>query len=704
LVQAATECYKLQETGTAKLYVYKTSTDPEFAEDNPVAGAKYTIYTDEACTTIAKIYNSDQDAVVTIGADGYSDKATVKPGQYWVKETVAADNYELDEKIYPVTADGYAEIKTDSKEVPSTGSVVITKKTTDASYLEVHSLEGAEYTVYKKNDNGNLSGEVTKLKVRADGTTEPYTLNVGTYYIKETGVPAGYLIDESVKTVVVTRNNGSTVESSDKPANGYVKVRKAILQDEELVELAGQYYSLRGTTFNIFTDEACTSLAKDVSGNDAVLVVGENNDTNTVELTTGTYWVKEMSITDGYYLNDEPVKVTVAAGSEVQEVEIENKPKFDIIELLLLKLNEEDDPQKNVEFTVSYYSDQLTLEETDDVEALRQWVLKTDDQAGTKGQLKFDDAHKVSGDELFKDADGNYVLLPGTYKFEETKPNTGYAVCDPFVINLKIEDITGLQQAFENTVVKDEPQTITLHLQKVDVDTGETVPQGSGSFDNAEFLVEYWNPMTSKWEEIGVMKTDENGLAEMKGLKPGTYQLTETKAPKGYLKAEEPFELKLGITEPLVKEILHEAEFEEKATTVEIIKNTIDEEGNIIALEGAVLSLYDSSGNLIEEWTTTKEPHQLKGLTVGEKYTVKEEKQLEGYLPLEQDVIFTVEETAEVQSFTVYNEPTPDIHTTASAEDGEKIVLGDKNQTVIDVVRLDRLTIGKKYQVKGQLV
>ncbi|MBQ9037750.1 MAG: VaFE repeat-containing surface-anchored protein [Erysipelotrichaceae bacterium] len=708
LSQETTDGYLLEETGTATVYVYKQSTDTEFEKDNPLTGAEYTFYTDEGCTTVAKVYDPDNsapaDAVVTISTDGYSNRIVVIPGQYWVKETKPAPNYELDETVYPLTAEGYAEIKADSKDAPSTGTLVITKKTTDTAYLEVHSLEGAEYTIYKNNDNGSLTGEVTKLKVKTNGTTDPYTLNVGTYYVKETGVPAGYELDEDIKTVTISRNENTPVESTDAPANGYVKVKKALSQDSELVEIARQYYSLEGTVFNIFTDAACTSLAKDVGGNDAVLTVDENNDTNTVELKAGIYWIKEMSTTDGYYLNDEPVEVNVVAGSEVKEVEIQNKPKFDIVDLLLLKLDEEDNPQKNVEFKVTYYTDQLDLAESESAEPVRSWTLKTDDQALTKGQLKFDNDHKVSGDELFIDADGNYVLLPGSYRFEETKPNTGYATCDPFVINLKIEDITGQKQAFNNPVVKDELQTIKLVLQKIDSETGEATPQGQGSFENAEFKVEYWNPLTSQWEDNGTMMTDAEGTAVKTGLKPGTYQLTEIVAPKGYLKLEEPFELKLGITEPLVREVVHQTEVKEDVTTVQIIKITVDEEGNTLPLKGATLLLKDSAGEVVEEWVTDGEPHVLKGLAVGETYTIREEKELEGYLPLEQDVTFTVEETAEVQSFTVYNEPKPEIHTTATSEDGDKILLGDKNQTIIDTVKLDKLSVGKKYQVKGQLV
>ena len=41
------------------------------------------------------------------------------------------------------------------------------------------------------------------------------------------------------------------------------------------------------------------------------------------------------------------------------------------------------------------------------------------------------------------------------------------------------------------------------------------------------------------------------------------------------------------------------------------------------------------------------------------------------------------------------------IHTTATSKDGEKTILAGKEVTIVDTVKLDGLTKGTKYQLKG---
>ena len=41
------------------------------------------------------------------------------------------------------------------------------------------------------------------------------------------------------------------------------------------------------------------------------------------------------------------------------------------------------------------------------------------------------------------------------------------------------------------------------------------------------------------------------------------------------------------------------------------------------------------------------------------------------------------------------------IHTTATSKDGEKTILAGKEITIVDTVKLDGLTKGTKYQLKG---
>ena len=81
-------------------------------------------------------------------------------------------------------------------------------------------------------------------------------------------------------------------------------------------------------------------------------------------------------------------------------------------------------------------------------------------------------------------------------------------------------------------------------------------------------------------------------------------------------------------------------------TKVEFTKSDITSAEEI---DGTVLTILTRSGEVIERWTTVKgEPHMVRCLAAGESYVLREETAPFGYLRAE-DVVFTVEETGEIQ-------------------------------------------------------
>ena len=83
-----------------------------------------------------------------------------------------------------------------------------------------YSLKGAVYAVYSaKAADGALSDKVGELTTGADGKTNKLSLKKGTYYVKETKAPKGYLMDESTYTVEVESGKTATVKAKDEPVN-----------------------------------------------------------------------------------------------------------------------------------------------------------------------------------------------------------------------------------------------------------------------------------------------------------------------------------------------------------------------------------------------------------------------------------------------------------------------------------------------------
>ena len=73
-------------------------------------------------------------------------------------------------------------------------------------------------------------------------------------------------------------------------------------------------------------------------------------------------------------------------------------------------------------------------------------------------------------------------------------------------------------------------------------------------------------------------------------------------------------------------------------------------------LEGAELEVTDSEGNVIDKWTSTKEPHQVKGLEEGKTYILKETIAPYGY-EITEKIKFTVTTDKDIQKIEMKDMP-----------------------------------------------
>ncbi len=118
----------------------------------PLEGAEFTLYKDEACTIPAIDLDTEGHPVWTASSDsnGKVSFENVRVGTYYMKETTAPENYALSETIYKVVIE-------DEKDTSKTSKITILG---DESGSTVHSIANAK------------SGEITVLKkwLNAAGT------------------------------------------------------------------------------------------------------------------------------------------------------------------------------------------------------------------------------------------------------------------------------------------------------------------------------------------------------------------------------------------------------------------------------------------------------------------------------------------------------------------------------------------------------
>ena len=262
-------------------------------------------------------------------------------------------------------------------------------------------------------------------------------------------------------------------------------------------------YSIAGATYGVFADKNCTKQL-------ATLTTDENGNTDVAEVKAGTVYIKELSAPAGYKVDKTIYPLTIKAG-ETATLKVSDTPKVTdtLIELFKIDMEtQKDNPQGNAslagaEFTWKYYAGFYNKDNLP-AEATRTWVTKTVAETESNGTThyitKLVNAYKVSGDSFYMQ-DGKAVLPLGTLTVEETKAPNGYLLEGAYMqTGDKSEQIKGLYltQITEDGdlavlsgnnqfSVSDKVIRGGVKIQKRDLETGDTKPQGSATLKDTAF-------------------------------------------------------------------------------------------------------------------------------------------------------------------------------------------------------------------------
>ena len=478
---------------------------------------------------------------------------------------------------------------------------------------------------------------------------------------------------------------------------GYAQLKKVTKSNKHLTDLCPEQYSIAGAKYGVYSDSACTSAVNsfttDASGN-----------SNVIKLKPTVHYVKETKAPKGYKLDPTVYTLDVKAG-KTTVLNVADEPLFDPLSLKIQKRIEEG-ADKNLslegaEYTVKYYKDFLNKEEVKTATPFRTWVFRTD----KNGEIFIKPEYKIGGDELFKKDNGIPTGLHGTYVFEEIKAPKGLAKTEGIV---SIQYVKPNEKQDQVPVMKDvidieKTQKVNIKIQKKDAETGESKPQGYGSFAGAKFNVWFYDPLQLMDVLVGTIVTNENGTGELVKLAPGLYTIEEIEAPAGYNKNTNKVKIEARVKELNTAYFDYIATIAEKPITVTVDKTSFDEVGAVVPVKGAVLALYTSNDEKVEEWTSDGKVHTFKGLAKGD-YTIKEVRTPKGYLPLENDYHFTVEETEKIQEQDIFNEPIPEIKSIATFDTGAKESLPNEEVTVNDKFELKKLRRDFPYELRTKLV
>ena len=672
--------------------------------DATLEGAVYEVYAAEDIynTSGTKKYYSNGDLVATrtIKADGTTEVVDKLPlGKYLVKETSSSEGYLIDTQEYTVDLKDSSEslvIKNvTSNEKVKKMQIHIFKSGVDEQSGVVDGLEGAEFTIklesnvqeaYNKgytyaevwngiDENGNKVtvdenrvAEAQKIApsyalLTTDSEGNAYSeekLPYGKYIGKETVTPKDFETAEDF-TFSITQDESEVEEIAQKikhininneQLEAYIKLVKKDKDTGKTVTLNNATFQIKAaedifdrgngkllykagdvitqkignTTYDSFTTNANNIVVADNSYSN------ENDDKGTVttplKLKVGSYEITEIKVPEGFLELESPVKFEVEGirdydkdqgGDFVKIVEIENdQPTGTIIVDKTVAIRENID---------------ISLVDITDLSAIEfRLTAKKDVISPIDGCVIYKAGQEVGVYNLSKEGNLEINKLPmGTYELQEIKTLKGLVLNDK-KYEIKFTQKDTLTKIYEENL-DIENETTVVEFSKTDI-TGEKELNGAKLtvLDENNEIIDTW------------MSGEKTHMIE--GLEVGkTYILREEITPEGYVKATD------------VKFTVENTGEIQKVTMIDkVVEVTKTDITTGEELEGAELKVVDEDNNVIDEWTSTKEPHIVTGLEENKSYKLIETTAPYGY-EITEEVVFTVSQDKETQKVEMKDMP-----------------------------------------------
>lgn len=433
---------------------------------------------------------------VTTDTSGKASITELPYDDYTIREIKAPKGYALSDKEYSVKKTELVHgspvvIEAANKHI--LGSVTI-KKVDHENPEKL--LEGAKFNV--TDENGSLlkwkaEGDVYTLDERGSsvitaGRVTLKDLPEGTYTLTEIDAPSGYAILDGSRTFTITEANMTApleikVENLvRRTAVGFIKVDK---NNKEL-RLAGAEFTL----YRMNGEKQGEVVATGVTNSNGLVKF--------TELTMGSYRAKETKAPKGYKLWNAPIDFTVDEYGKVSVGSTELKPEGLVYTAMITNTAEEK------EITLKKVSDtgEALTGATFRLSGEKSYILTTGSDGTAKISLPYDD----------------YIL-------EEVIAPDGYVLSsEKQALNLSDSGLklNGKAVSGFTVTLKNQPVTFALTLHKRDASTGKAL-------SGATFKIT-GNSYTK------TVTADALGNTETIKLRPGTYGITETATPSGYIR------------------------------------------------------------------------------------------------------------------------------------------------------------------------
>ena len=539
--------------------------------------------------------------------------------QYTVTEVSGATGYSfsIDPVTFEVTPNGTVKKVFTNKAM--TGTISIVKHSADGV------LSGWQFRVTGTAKTGQSYDKT--FTTDAKGTITISNIRIGDYKVTEvkTGKTVGYITPAN--QAIEVKSNATTTATFENKPFGHIVINKVDAKTGEKVT---------GATFGIYTDSTCKTVAKAYkSDTDSTLVNAEIIETATgvytcnnlpISSATGTtYYVKELTAPEGYYLDANAHAVTLKTANATVSVSNEiGKSDFN------------EYPYGHGAVIKEWKLDNGTADMT------------ADEIAQMKAELEKSLYFTV------KDSNGKYITATGadgvyTYNGESTTEfkyvlkNSTFTIAELPTGDYTITEYSTLldytiksENPVKITVVRNQTATATFVNER---DTGNasiikkwTNPNGLTSAEKAEleknvyFTVKnadgaYLKAVSkngkyvyngSQTAEARFMLT--NSKFELTELPTGKYTITEINNAEGYLPKTQ------VKTITVTKDATASAEFVNKVIVGNVTLTKVDEDYPENKLTGAIFTVYKSDKKTVVGTMKETETgvYSLEGLVYGE--------------------------------------------------------------------------------------
>ncbi len=623
-LKTANSTVAVSNNATSKFYetplgsVRTTKVDADHP-DVLLSGAEFTVYNSDKATVYGKLAETSK---------GTYQLDEIPAGTYYLKETKAPKYYNIDNTFYQFTISDAGKVVDVSingndkfPNAPQKGDIKIVKRSADGV------LSGWQFRVTGTAKTGQSYDQT--FTTDAKGTITISNLRIGDYKVIEvkTGKTVGYITPAN-QTIEVKSNATTTATFENKPF-GHIVINKVDAKTGEKVT---------GATFGIYTDSTCKTVAKAYkSDTDSTLVNAEITETATgvytcnnlpISSATGTtYYVKELTAPEGYYLDTNAHAVTLKTANATVSVSNEiGKSDFN------------EYPYGHGAVIKEWKLDNSTADMT------------ADEIAQMKAELEKSLYFTV------KDSNGKYITATGadgvytyngesTSEFRYTLKNSTFTIAELPTGDYTVTEFSTLsdytiksENPVKITVVRNQIATATFVNER---DTGNasivkkwTNPNGLTTAQKAELEKNVYFTVKnadgahlkavskngkyvyngSQTAEARFMLT--NGKFELTELPTGKYTITEINNAEGYLPKTQ------VKTITVTKNATASAEFVNKVIVGNVTLTKVDEDYPENKLTGAVFTVYKSDkktvvGTLKETETGV---YSLEGLVYGEYY------------------------------------------------------------------------------------